>query len=59
MTGQPGTTATASGTTFAWVLAITAIATAPALLLARAERHDRTTPPATSPPATEEPDEVH
>jgi hypothetical protein len=48
-----------AGTTFTWVLAITAIATAPALLLARAERHARTMPPATSPTAMEDPDEVH
>lgn len=56
---SPAAAAGAFGTTFTWVLAITAIATAPALLLTRAERHERTMPPATSPPATEEPDEVH
>jgi EmrB/QacA subfamily drug resistance transporter len=62
---SPAAAAGAFGATFAWVLVITAIATAPALLLARAERHPRTTmPPATSPPASssparEEPDEVH
>jgi MFS family permease len=56
---SPAAAAGAFGTTFAWVLAITAVATAPALLLARAERHARTLPPATSPTATEDPDEVH
>jgi hypothetical protein len=58
LAASPAAAAGAFGTTFAWVLAITAIATAPALLLARAERHDRTMPPATSPPAMEDPDEV-
>jgi EmrB/QacA subfamily drug resistance transporter len=56
---SPPAAAGAFGTTFAWVLAITAVATAPALLLARAERHARTMPPATPPPAREDPDEVH
>jgi EmrB/QacA subfamily drug resistance transporter len=56
---SPAAAASAFGASFAWVLAITAIATVPALLLARAERHARTMPPATSPLATEEPDEVH
>jgi hypothetical protein len=56
---SPAAAAGAFETTFAWVLAITAIATAPALLLARAERHAHTGPPVTSPPAKENPDEVH
>jgi EmrB/QacA subfamily drug resistance transporter len=56
---SPAAAAGAFGTTFTWVLAATAIATAPALLLVRAERHARTMPPATSPTAMEDPDEVH
>ena len=56
---SPAAAAGAFGTTFAWVLAITAVAAVPALLLARAERHVRNGPPVTSPSAKEEPDEVH
>ena len=51
---SPAAAAGAFGTTFAWVLAVTAIATAPALLLARAERQARSMPPATSPPPRKE-----
>jgi predicted MFS family arabinose efflux permease len=56
---SPAAAAGAFGATFVWVLAIAAVATAPALLLARTERQARTGPPVTSPQAREDPDEVH
>jgi hypothetical protein len=51
--------AIAFGTTFAWVLAFTAAATAPTLLLIRAEWRTRPARPATPSPARENPDDIH